>query len=83
MATDPQTQGFVDGQARLRMEEARKIAVEAVFECIRDLGGVPNGHLYGMLMSSGMTLETYSGILNELIRDGRITSTNHYLQVSK
>jgi hypothetical protein len=52
--------------------------VFAVGDAIRELGSVPSGHLYGMLMGE-MTLERYNGVIGVLKKAGLVTESNHLL----
>lgn len=56
----------------------RKAALEiaiAVSETIRELGRVPSGHLYAMLMSR-MSFEAYANLIDGLKRAGLVVETN-------
>lgn len=52
--------------------------VVAVAEAIRELGSVPNGHLYARLMGH-MDLETYNKIIDILKKGGLVKEENHLL----
>lgn len=41
--------------------------------------GVPDGHLYAMVMDK-INLSTYQSIIALLVRQGRITNSNHLLR---
>jgi hypothetical protein len=56
--------------------------IQAVAEAIKDLGEVPSGHLYAMLMGH-MSLETYEGIINVLVRSGKVEKKMSHLLVWK
>ena len=46
------------------------------------LGGIPNGHLYAMVMDK-MSLELYTSFINKLKELNLITETNHLLRSTK
>lgn len=54
------------------------LVVAAVAATIRDVGPIPNGHLYAQLMGK-MDLETYTKILDLLKRADLIKEENHVL----
>lgn len=56
---------------------ALQIAV-AVAEAIRDLGEVPNGHLYARLMGR-MSLDAYNAIIGALKGAGLVKEESHVL----
>jgi hypothetical protein len=53
-------------------------ATFAVSEAIKDLGKVPNGHLYAQLMPY-MSFETYTAIISVLKDSGVVAENNHML----
>lgn len=63
------------------MTNQEKAAVEivlAVGSAIKELGSVPNGHLYARLMGQ-MSLETYNKIIALLVKTGAVKNDNHLL----
>lgn len=52
--------------------------VQAIADCIRELGEVPSGHLYARLMGH-MSLEQYNGVISTLKMAGLVKETNHLL----
>ena len=54
--------------------------IVAVAEAIRELGSVPSGHIYARLMGR-MSLETYEGIINVLVRKGIVRRESSHLLV--
>ena len=59
-------------------EKAALGIVLAVGEAIKDLGSVPNGHLYAQLMGK-MNLETYNKVIAILVKTGAVKNENHLL----
>lgn len=53
-------------------------AVMVIGNAIKELGSVPNGHLYANLMGS-MSLESYSKVIDLLKRTGLVSESNHLL----
>lgn len=53
-------------------------ALQLLYEAIRDLGGVPSGHLYARLMGH-MTLDQYNSLIGLLKTYGMVKETNFYL----
>lgn len=51
------------------------ILADAIEETAREMGdfGAPSGIIYAGLMSLGLTLDTYQGILQAMVAAGRIT----------
>ena len=45
--------------------------IAAVADCIREVGAVPSGHLYAILMAK-MDLDTYQAIIRTLVRAGLV-----------
>ena len=64
------------------MTAAQKNAIiatmAAIYETIRDLGGVPSGHLYARLMGR-MSLDTYNLMISTLKQQGLVSESGHYL----
>ena len=54
-------------------------ALAALAEAIRDLGEVPSGHLYAVVMSSGMSLATYQSMIDRLKGAGLIAVDGSHL----
>lgn len=52
--------------------------VTTIAECIRELGSVPNGHLYA-LVTPYMSLDQYNKVLATLKGANLIEETNHVL----
>lgn len=71
-------------------QEVRRLiraAVRAVLETVLDgsataLRGVPEGHLYAVLSSQGITLEAFQTMVRTLVGAGYITSTAHLLSIT-
>lgn len=59
-------------------EKAALQVVLAVGSAIKELGSVPSGHLYARLMGQ-MSLETYTKIINILVKTGAVTNEGHLL----
>jgi hypothetical protein len=59
-------------------EKAALGVVLAVGEAIKELGSVPNGHLYAQLMGR-MSLETYNKVIGLLVKTGAVKNENHLL----
>lgn len=59
-------------------EKAAMAIVLAVGEAIKELGSVPNGHLYAQLMGR-MSLETYNKVIALLVKVGAVKNENHLL----
>lgn len=59
-------------------EKAALGVVLAVGEAIKELGSVPNGHLYAQLMGK-MNLETYNKVIAILVKTGAVKNENHLL----
>lgn len=62
-------------------DEVIRVCADAVGEAIQELRKVPSGHLYAMLMSTGMDLDTYQSIVDKLIADGKIRQERSHLLV--
>jgi hypothetical protein len=63
------------------MNEARRDRTAmalVVCETIRELGEVPSGQLYAMLLGH-LTMETYNSIIDTLIRARLVSRSNHLL----
>ena len=59
---------------------AAQAVTEAILETIRAIPeGVPSGHLYAMLMSYGVDLETYELFIGSLVASGKIRKSNDLL----
>ena len=64
------------------MNQAEKTVLEAIVAvgiAIRELGEVPSGHLYAMLMTQGCSLDVYDAILGKLTGAGLITVSDQHL----
>lgn len=59
-------------------EKAALGIVLAIGETIKELGSVPNGHLYAQLMGR-MSLETYNKVIALLVKTGAVKEENHLL----
>ncbi len=59
-------------------EKAALGIVLAIGETIKELGSVPNGHLYAQLMGR-MSLETYNKVIALLVKTGAVKNENHLL----
>jgi len=70
----------LESNPRPSADEIRAEVIMAVYEAIRDLGGIPEGHLYAMVMGH-MELETFNWIISTLDNMGRIRRSNHFLTV--
>jgi hypothetical protein len=51
----------------------------AVADAIKELGSVPSGCLYASLMQTGMSLETYTRIINVLKKQNLVVEHHHLL----
>ena len=71
---------FPDRDPTERTVQAAMLMIDAVGEAIQSLGEIPSGPLYAMLMSSGMTLTIYQGIIANLKRIGLVSESNHVLR---
>lgn len=62
-------------------EQARAAvgAVTTVAEAIRELGEVPSGELYAVVMSAGLSLDVYNKILGIVKRAGLVEETPGHL----
>ena len=58
--------------------KAHAQAILAIGDCIKELGGVPSGHLYARLMGS-MSLESYQSIIGILKSAGIVKEENFFL----
>lgn len=54
--------------------------IVAIGEMIQDAGEIPNGHLYVMLMPTGISLESYNRILTLLKKCEVVTEENFLLR---
>lgn len=59
-------------------EKAALGIVLAIGETIKELGSVPNGHLYAQLMGK-MSLDTYNKVIALLVKTGAVKNENHLL----
>jgi hypothetical protein len=59
-------------------ERAAIETVLAVGSAIKELGSVPNGHLYAHLMGK-MSLETYNKIIGLLVKTGAVKNEGNLL----
>ena len=67
----------------VRATEALKHILDAVEEAIQELGEVPSGHLYAMMMGF-MNLDEYNGVIGRLKQRGTITEdASHLLRAVK
>ena len=63
------------------MKTAQEAALEmviAVGQAIRELGGIPNGHLYTRLMGT-LSLDEYNAIVAKLQEAKLISIDNHFI----
>lgn len=51
--------------------------IEAVSDCIRELGSVPSGHLYAQLMSK-LNIDQYTAIIS-FLKDAGLVKESGYL----
>lgn len=60
------------------------LVVDAISGAIAMAGedGIPSGHLYAMLADK-MSLDTYQGVINLLVKGKKITCKNHLLVAIK
>ena len=63
-----------------KMVEAAIKRMMAIGDCIRDLGEVPSGELYGRLMAAGLTLSEYNTIIDALKRAKLISVSGHLIK---
>ena len=56
------------------------LVIDATNEAIKEAGkdGIPEGHLYSAVCDM-MSLETFSSIINLLIKSGKVTKTGYLL----
>ncbi len=54
--------------------------IAAVAEAIRELGEVPSGKLYSILMGSGISLSSYTNIIATLKRAELVSESAHVLR---
>ena len=54
------------------------VKIRIVADCIKEVGGIPSGHLYAMVMGY-FTLKEYEKIIEILINAGLIKKKNHLL----
>jgi len=67
----------------LRAAEALKQILDAVEEAIQEVGEVPSGHLYAMLLEH-MSLDDYQCVIGMLKRRGTVTEdASHLLRAVK
>ena len=59
-------------------ERAALEIVIAIGQTIKELGSIPSGHLYAQLMGK-MSLETYTKIIDLLVRTGAVKNEGHLL----
>lgn len=62
-----------------RAVRAAALLTAAMLETICDLGEVPSGHLYAVVMSR-LSLDTYNSAIGTLVREGFITNTGDLLK---
>lgn len=53
--------------------------LRVVCECIREAKEIPSGHLYAMLMPSGMSLSTYERLIARIKGTGLVEETPAHL----
>jgi hypothetical protein len=51
----------------------------AIAETVRELGEVPSGTLYASVMTMGLSLKEYEGVLNVLTRAGLVSKDGNHL----
>lgn len=49
---------------------------------VKGSAGIPSGHLYAMVMGSGVSLETHQRVIALLKESGRVTEVNHLLKAN-
>lgn len=74
MSTQTQTQTVAEQRAA-----AMRIII-AMGEMIQDAGEIPSGHLYAMLMPTGMSLESYNRVISALVKCKVVTQENYLLK---
>lgn len=69
-----------------REQKVRAIAalIDVIYSCVKEAGkqGIPNGHLYAMLMEKGMTYDLYSQIIQTMKENGKIEENFNLLTVA-
>ncbi len=54
---------------------------DVIVDTVRDLNGIPSGHLYAQLMGL-MSLDVYNKMLSELKAEGRVSESGYFLTVT-
>lgn len=54
-------------------------AIRIIAECIREVGSIPSGHLYAMLIAHGIDMKTYDDIIDTLQGANLIQCARHEL----
>ena len=70
----------------MKQSEAVKKVLDAIVDTVADAGeyGAPGGILYaGMMGALGIGLETFNGIMNLLVKQGRLRKEGHVYYVVK
>lgn len=82
--TDAQTQGMIDGLARVEAEKRAAILrgirlVSALFETIKDAGraGAPEGSMYAAVMAAGFSIDAFESAMALLAKCGLIRRSGH------
>jgi hypothetical protein len=72
----PAPQSIADYDVQTRRQAM--LLIQAVSECIKELGTVPSGHLYAGLMGS-LSLDQYNQIISAMLDMGLIKESGHLL----
>ena len=65
----------MDDKAKARLEVAVKTMVAIILEAVKECKapfGLPGGHLYALLMTAGIRLDTFNAIMDALITTGQV-----------
>jgi len=52
-----------------------------IVDTVRESGGSPSGMVFTVFSSMGVSLATYSAIIDQLVKENRIKLSNHYLSI--
>ena len=61
-----------------KMKAAWQAVKKIIHETVKDLGGIPSGHLYAHVRGM-MSLDVYNTMLSELKAEGKLSEENFYL----
>lgn len=68
----------MDDKEKLKQQAQALIeATKALGDVIRELGSIPNGHLYAQVMDK-LSLETYTALIN-LLKEARLVKESNHL----